>query len=194
MKKYFLFFGLIVINGLLSVRIAYGQGGGYFIITAGYPGKMNDVDKINAYTDYDFFSLGGEAGGKWNHILLGIGAAQIFSETDWTVTHGSGSYYTRVDQYNRHVKEIEMFGVIGVPVSKGLTLKCTAGYSGEIVQFKSWSYTNGFWEFPPEDGDGHFSFSGQLQLGSKGFLFDIGYHNRRGLIAGVGINFPGKRR
>jgi len=192
MKKYFLVFGFTVLIEILFIRFGYADG--YLVLTGGFHGKTGSLPDIGEIGENNAFSFGGEVGWNGKHLLLGIGMADIFSKTDYILTYREPNVKDPFYRYAKHIDEFEAFGVIGINITKGFTFISTAGYSGEIIQTKTGGNSIGYMEWPSEDGNGHFSFSGRLQFEIKRFILDIGIHNRRGVIIGMGYTWTIQRK
>lgn len=176
MKKYSLVFCLIVAIGLLYV--SNGYGGGYIFLTGGVGGEA------------DAGSIGGEGGWVGRNFLLGLGLSVTFTGGDWERTSclyaWMGSPPTC--NYKKYDDEYEGYGVVGIRIIKDLFLIGTGGHSQETVSSKT-CIPGTCVEWEPDVEKGHFTYSGQLQYTYKRLIIRGGYHNRRGVIGGIGFRF-----
>ena len=176
MKKYSLVICLIFIIGLIAFSNVYG--GGYVLLTGGVGGES------------DAGSLGGEGGWIGRNFLLGLGLSVTFSGGDWEETSYSPPWMGLPPSWNskKYDDEYEGYGVVGIRVIKDLFLIGTGGYSQETVSSKT-CIPGTCVEWDPDVEKGHFTYSGQLQYAYKRLIIRGGYHNRRGVIGGIGFRF-----
>jgi len=176
MKKYSLVFCLILFIGLLPISNVYG--GGYLLLTGGGGGEANAG------------SIGGEGGWIGQNFLLGIGLSVTFTGGDWEMKYSSSGWMELppAAYYEKHDDEYEGYGVVGIKILQDLFLIGTAGYSQETVTGKT-CVGGTCVEWDPEVEEDHFTYSGQLQYVYKRLIIRGGYHNRRGIIGGIGLRF-----
>jgi hypothetical protein len=133
----------------------------------------------------DAASIGGEFGVIWpkdnQAYLLGMG----FS---WTDTEKSERATILLDKVRAN--ELEWYGAVGLKLTSGFFITGTAGVTEtcEGLVFKGESPSN-CTSMDGTDTKNIFTWSGQLRYIYQRLMLGVGYHNRRGILAGIGFNF-----
>jgi hypothetical protein len=130
-------------------------------------------------------SIGGEFGVIWpkgdQKYLAGMG----FSYAD-TEKSEPGTFLLDKVRAN----EVEIYGAAGLNLTKGFFITGTAGVTEtcEGYVFKGESPSN-CTSMDGVDKKNKFTGSGQLRFINNRLMLGIGYHNRRGVVGGIGLNF-----
>lgn len=169
MKKY-LFILLVVIFSLFVYENA--NAGVYIFGNIGSGGEVDDS------------SIGGEIGATLPtsnpSFLLGIGISVAgISKTE------------RISDFadREFSDEWEGYGAVGIRLISGLYLVGTAGYSQQTESITLHAGGVSVEGGNEEVKDEHFTASGQLRYVYKSLIIGGGYHNRRGIIGGIGFAF-----
>lgn len=170
MKKYL----LIVLFAVISLMVAHNANATvYFFGQLGSGGEVDDV------------SYGGEIGAIWPkeepQYLLGIGLW-------WTEQSESESYTFLLDKVRSD--EWELYGAAGINLIEGIFLAGTIGFSEtcEGTVFKG-DNPNDCGSYDDNDKEYKLTGSGQLRFTYKNLMIGAGYHNRRGIVGGIGFVF-----
>lgn len=86
--------------------------------------------------------------------------------------------------------EWELYGATGISFIKNFFIVGTAGFSeiceGSVLKGEETSECSS-WE--GNDKETKFTGSGQLRYLYERLIIGVGYHNRRGIILGIGVRF-----
>ncbi len=150
---------------------------GYLLFTGGGGGSA------------DAHSVGLEGGWKLPGYSLGLGVAAVASDE---VT-GQGSIHsgqgTVIGQWTQERgEELEVHGTLGVALVGQWSLVGSAGIA-ERLTTTTWHTSSGSFEFEPDETEYRFAYGLYLQTVSRRLMLRAGYHNRRGIVAGVGFTF-----
>lgn len=167
MEKCFLILLVIIFSFIVSKN---ANAGVYIFGTVGSGGEV------------DAASYGGEIGAIWPKdepkYLLGVGASNAES--------GEREPYSVVLDKVRD-DELEIYGAAGIGLVKSFFIVGTAGASfvTECLAFKGMDCSG----MDDADEEVKFAVSGQLRFVYKNLMIGAGYHNRRGIIGGIGFAF-----
>ena len=170
MKKYL----MILLVGLIVATAAVRADAGFYILgTAGGGGESGSS------------SYGGEIGAIWPNdepkYMLGLGASKSTNGSKETATF-------LLDKVKSD--DIEIYGAGGIAVTKGLFVVGTAGATEtcEGTVFKG-DDASSCASYDDNETSYKFAASGQLRYVYKQLIIGAGYHNRRGIVGGIGIRF-----
>jgi hypothetical protein len=163
MKRIFLLVVALLLNtGMESIC----EADVYFVFTGGNGGQA------------DVSSIGAEGGWIGKRVLLGIGYAQLSNDNTVPQVTSSGT------NYFVYKKEEELYGSLGVKLIDDLFLVGNAGYSQQLIEFRSFLGVTF-----DEDPKRYFTYGGQLQYTFHHIVIGAGYHNRRGIVGKIGFSF-----
>ena len=166
MKKYCLI--LLIILGILPFFVNHSIKAQNAVCIFANGGYFGVVDALSAGIEVDFLFQSSEPEPKF---LFGFGFSAAFNrELDY---NGSG---------NDLSEEFEIYGSVGVKIVKSFILTFTGG--GSLQQ--DISYSPLFQSKSYENVNQHFAYSAQIRYVHKHLMYGVGYHNRRGLLIGIG--------
>jgi hypothetical protein len=170
MKKHLLYLTVILSCLIMCER---AQAGVYIFGTFGNGGEV-DAD-----------SYGGEIGAIWPSsepkYLIGLGMSYANSSKSESATF-------LLDEVRAPEYDIYVAG--GFNLAKGFFITGTAGFSEtcEGTVFKGDDPSDCI-SYDNNDVSYKFTGSGQLRFVYEHLMLGVGYHNRRGVVGGIGVSF-----